>query len=90
MKNEREKEIEHVKPPNRYSEGFLQPRDKVRQPITDQQPQNVNVNISISRSPGELKKPGETCILHIVNCKLQIANCKEREAEEKNGIGRIK
>jgi hypothetical protein len=58
MKNEKEKEIEQVKPPNRYSGGFLQPGDKARQPITDQQPQNENVNISISRSQRGLKKPG--------------------------------
>ncbi len=81
MKNEREKEIEQVNPLNRYSGGFLQPRDKARQPIIDQQPQNENVNISISRFQRELKKPGETCILY---CKLQREGGKGEKWNWKN------
>jgi hypothetical protein len=45
MKNEREKEIEHVKPHNRYCGGFFKQRDKARQQITEQQ-QNANISIS--------------------------------------------
>lgn len=45
MKNEREKEIEHVKPFNRYNGGCFKQRDKARQQIIEQQ-QNANISIS--------------------------------------------
>jgi Zn-finger domain-containing protein len=57
MKNEREKEIEHANPLNRYSGGLFKQRDKVKQQITDQQQQSVN--ISISRLQREIKKQRE-------------------------------
>ena len=45
MKNERENEIEHVKPFNRYNGGFFKQRDKARQQIIEQL-QNANISIS--------------------------------------------
>jgi hypothetical protein len=74
MKNEREKEIEHV---NRHSGGLSKQRVKARQQITDHQQQNAN--ISISRPHGEIKKQRETYK------KLQ-----RGEQRRNNGIGRIK
>jgi hypothetical protein len=77
MKNEREKEIEHVNPLNRHSGGLSKQRDKARQQITDHQQQNAN--ISISGPHGEIKKQRETYK------KLQ-----RGQQRRKNGIGRIK
>jgi hypothetical protein len=71
MKNERQKEIEHVNPLNRYSGGPLKQRDKARQQITDNQQQNAN--ISISRPQGEIKK---------AKGDVYVVNCKERKAKE--------
>lgn len=59
MKNEQEKEIEHVNPFNRYG-GLFKQRDKIRQQITYHPQQNAN--ISISRFQRELKKQREMCM----------------------------
>jgi hypothetical protein len=76
MKNEREKEIEHVKPFNRYNGGCFKQRDKARQQITKQQ----NVNISISWPQKNRKAKGE----------VYVVNIKRRRQRRKNGIRRIK
>lgn len=61
MKNEREKEIEHVNLLNRNSGGFFKQRDKAKQLITNHQQQNAN--ISISWAQREIKKQKEMYML---------------------------
>jgi len=56
MKNEREKEIEHVEPLNSYRGGFSKQKDKARQQITEQL---QNANISISWPQKNRKAKGE-------------------------------
>lgn len=75
MKNEREKEIEHVRPLNRYCGGFFKQRDK--------QDSKLQININKTQtfqSPGP-KKSGKT------KGEVYVVNHKKKEAKEKNGIG---